>query len=74
MNRAWLNEPHDRIREFELQAEHNGTWTTFHRGTTIGEGCEIAFEPVAARRVRLVVLKTTINPLVGEFQLFELRQ
>jgi len=73
LNRAWLNEPHNRIREFELQAEYDGTWKTFHRGTTIGEGCEISFEPVTARRVRLVVLMTTINPLVGEFQLFEQR-
>ncbi len=73
-DRAWLNEPHDRIREFELQAERDGAWETFHRGTTIGEDCELTFEPVTARRVRLVVLKTTINPLVGEFQLFEVKQ
>ena len=55
---------------FELQAEQEGAWATFHRGTTIGEDCRLNFEPVTARRVRLVVLKTTINPLVGEFQLF----
>ncbi len=69
-DRAWLNEPYDRIREFQLQAEQEGAWATFHRGTTIGEDCRLNFEPVTARRVRLVVLKTTINPLVGEFQLF----
>jgi alpha-L-fucosidase len=73
-DRAWLNEPYDRIREFELQAERNGMWETFHRGTTIGEDCELTFEPITARRVRLVVLKTTINPLMGEFQLFEVKQ
>lgn len=70
-DRAWINEPHDRIREFELQAEEGGEWKTFYRATTIGEDCEVRFEPVTTRRVRLVVLKTTINPLVGEFQLFE---
>ncbi|NLS96748.1 MAG: hypothetical protein GXX96_31830 [Planctomycetaceae bacterium] len=73
-DRAWINEPHDRIREFELQAEQDGEWKTFCRGTTIGEDCEFSFEPVTARRVRLVVLKTTINPLVGEFQLFEVKR
>ena len=73
-NRAWLNEPHDRIREFELQSEQDGTWETFYRGTTMGEDRELTFEPVTARRVRLVVLETTINPLVGEFQLFEAKQ
>ncbi len=70
---AWLNEPYDRIREFELQAEKDGTWQTFLRGTTIGEDCTVTFTPVTAQRVRLVVLKTTINPLVGEFQLLEAR-
>ncbi len=74
LDRAWLNEPYDRILEFELQAERDGTWETFHRGTTIGEDCELTFEPVTAQRVRLVVLKTTINPLVGEFQLFEAKR
>ena len=74
IDRAWLNEPHDRIREFELQSEQDGVWKTFHHGTTIGEGCELTFKPVTAQRVRLVVLKTTINPLVGEFQLFEARR
>jgi alpha-L-fucosidase len=73
-NRAWLNEPYDRIREFELQAERDGSWEKFHHGTTIGEDCELTFEPVTAQRVRLVVLKTTINPLVGEFQLFEAKR
>jgi alpha-L-fucosidase len=69
-DRAWLNEPYDRIRRFELQAECAGTWETFHEGTTIGEDCTLQFNPVTARRVRLVVLETTINPLVGEFQLY----
>ncbi|MHB8897902.1 MAG: alpha-L-fucosidase [Thermoguttaceae bacterium] len=69
-DRAWLNEPYGRIRQFELQAEQEGQWVTFHRGTTMGENCQLEFEPVTARRVRLVVQKTTINPLVGEFQLF----
>ena len=73
IDRAWLNELHDRIREFELQAEQDGTWQTFYRGTTMGEDCDVTFPPVTARRVRLVVLKTTINPLVAEFQLLEAR-
>jgi alpha-L-fucosidase len=69
-DRAWLNEPYDRIRRFELQAEREGTWETFYEGTTIGEDCTLRFTPVTTRRVRLVVLETTINPLVGEFQLY----
>ena len=73
-DRAWLNEPYDRIRKFELQAKQGGDWQTFHRGTTIGEDFLLEFPPVTARYVRLEVLKTTINPLVGEIQLFRARE
>ncbi len=69
-DRAWLNEPYERIRKFELQAKQGEEWQTFHSGTTIGEDVTIEFPPVTARYVRLQVLDTTINPLVGEFQLF----
>jgi len=70
-DRAEINEPYERIRRFELQAKEGRKWRTFHRGTTIGEGFSVKFPPVTARYVRIEVLDTTINPLVGEFQLFE---
>ena len=73
-DRAWLNEPYDRIRKFELQAKQGDQWKTFHAGTTIGEDFLIRFVPVTARHVRLEVLETTINPLVGELQLFRARK
>ena len=72
-DRAWLNEPHDRIRKFELQAKQGDQWQTFHAGTTIGEDFSVKFAPVTSRYVRLQVHATTINPLVGEFQLFKAR-
>ena len=70
-DRAWLNEPYDRIRRFELLAKENGRWKTFHSGTTIGEDFTVKFDPVTSRYVRLQVHETTINPLVGEVQLFK---
>ena len=73
-DRAWLNEPYDRIRKFELQAKQADQWQTFHHGTTIGEDYAAEFAPVTARYVRLQVLDTTVNPLIGEFQLFRVRQ
>ena len=73
-DRAWLNEPYDRIQKFELQAKQGDAWQTFHSGTTIGEDHSIKFPPVTARYVRLQVLDTTINPLLGEFQLFRSRK
>ncbi len=72
-DRAWLNEPYGRIRKFELQSQQGGQWETFHRGTTIGEDFSLQFAPVTAQRVRIQVQDTTMNPLVGEFQLFESR-
>jgi alpha-L-fucosidase len=67
---VWLNEPYDRIRRFELQAKQGDDWQTIHQGTTIGENVTLKFAPITARYVRLQVLETTINPLVGEFQVF----
>jgi alpha-L-fucosidase len=69
-DRAWINEPYGRIRRFELQAEQADGWQPFFSGTTIGEDFAASFAPLTARRVRLVVLETIINPLVGELQLF----
>ena len=70
-DRAWLNEPHDRIRKFELQAKQGDQWQTFHAGTTIGEDFTVKFAPVTSRYARIQVHETTINPLLGEFQLFK---
>ncbi len=74
LEHAWINEPHNRIRKFELQARQGDQWQTLHRGTTIGEDFDVHFAPVTARYVRLHVLETTINPLVGEFLLFRSRR
>ena len=71
--RAWLNEPYDRIRKFELQAKQGDQWKAFHVGTTIGEDFTVRFAPVTSRYVRLQVQETTINPLVGEVQLFKVK-
>ena len=72
-DRAWLNEPYDRIRKFKLEAKQGDQWQTFHEGTTLGEDFFVEFAPVTARYVRIEVLETTINPLVGEFQVFRSR-
>ena len=73
-DRAWINEPYDRIQKFELQAKQGDDWQTFHTGTTIGEDFTVGFPPMTAQHVRLQVLDTTINPLVGEFQLFRSKE
>ncbi|KPK50638.1 MAG: hypothetical protein AMK72_01705 [Planctomycetes bacterium SM23_25] len=69
-DRAWISEPYDRVRRFELQAERDGSWETFYRGTTIGEGLSVTFPAVTARHVRLNLAETTEGPSIWEFQLF----
>ncbi|NUQ60921.1 MAG: alpha-L-fucosidase [Pirellulales bacterium] len=70
IDRAWLNEPYDRIRRFELQVKRAEQWITVHEGTVVGEDCSLKFPPVTTRFVRLQVLGYTVNPLVGELQVF----
>jgi hypothetical protein len=71
-DRAAISEPYGRVRRFELQARNgeNEPWRTFHRGTTIGEGCSIEFPPVIGRHVRLNLLETTDGPSIWEFHLY----
>ena len=69
-SRAWISEPYDRVREFELQVWREEGWKTFHHGKTIGENCELAFPAVSGQRVRLNLLQTTDGPSIWEFQLF----
>jgi hypothetical protein len=69
-SRAAISEPYGRVKEFELQLWQDGVWKTFHRGTTIGENCEITFTPATGQRVRLNLPKTSDGPSIWEFQLF----
>ncbi len=69
-DRVYISEPYGRVRKFELQAEQDGQWSTFHSGTRIGEDFRASFDPVSARRVRLNLLETTEGPSIWELQLF----
>jgi len=63
-----------RVERFELQAKQGDAWTTFHRGTQIGEDCLLKFPPVTARVFRLNVLQATEGPTIWEFQLLQARK
>jgi alpha-L-fucosidase len=71
IDHAFLSEAYDRIEEFELQADQDGRWETFARGSKIGASLELLFQPVAAQKVRLNILKATDGPTIWEFLLFE---
>jgi hypothetical protein len=65
-----ISEPYGRVQEFEIQARLDGAWSTFFRGTQLGEDFRATFDPVTARHVRLNLLETTEGPSIWEFQLF----
>ncbi|MCK4293547.1 MAG: alpha-L-fucosidase [Planctomycetes bacterium] len=68
---AWISEPYNRVRKFELQFKEGNLWQTFHRGTTIAQSRLIKFSPVTARHIRLNLTDTTEGPSIWEFQLFK---
>jgi hypothetical protein len=56
---------------FTVEREMNGAWKEVARGTTIAGVKTLSFPPVAARRIRLNLLKTMDDvPTIGEFQVF----
>ncbi len=69
-DRAMISEPYGRVQRFELQAQKNGQWQTFHTGTTIGQSLEVRFDAVTAQHVRLNMPETTEGPSIWEFRLF----
>jgi len=69
-NRVKINEEYDRVLEFDLQYRQGNRWTTFARGTRLGQDYSKQFEPVTARYVRLNILKATDGPTIWEFQIF----
>ncbi len=71
IDRAFLSEAYaGRVQEFALQCQEGAAWRTFARGTEMGERRTLEFDPVTARRVRLLITKATEGPTIWEFQLF----
>jgi alpha-L-fucosidase len=60
----------DRVRQFEVQAQQDGTWKTVASGTTIGPSKEVPLVPTAARLFRLNILAAVEVPTICEFELF----
>jgi alpha-L-fucosidase len=58
-----------RVRGFELQVKDGAGWRTFYKGAPAGKTCDVTFEPVTARHVRLVI-DGDKGPTISEFQLF----
>jgi len=60
--------PKSRVLRFELQKKEGGDWTTFHRGTGLGEHFQTDFPPVATKAIRLNILDTSEGPTISEIR------
>jgi alpha-L-fucosidase len=71
-DRALIDECIDygvRVKAFELQYLNGNAWVGFVQGKAVGKDHEVKFNPITARRVRLVI-DGEGGPTINEFQLF----
>lgn len=59
----------DRIRRFEIQIKSTAGWKTIHKGKKIGK-CELIFDAVRAKVVRLNILEANEVPTIVSFDLY----
>ncbi len=59
-----------RVQSYHVEYWDGTAWKEFARGTTIGHKRLDRFEPVTARRVRLVIDKALACPAIASFSLF----
>ncbi len=60
-----------RIEQFVLECKNGNTWKHITTGTTVGYKRIIRFPPVTAQQVRLRIVSSRINPVLGTFGLYK---
>jgi alpha-L-fucosidase len=60
-----------RVEQFAFQVENHGEWVQVASGTTIGYKRLLRFPPVTARRVRLRILSSRLNPMIERIGLYK---
>lgn len=60
----------ERIRKYHLEVKHKGKWQKIAEGTAVGHKRIQQFEPVTARRIRLMITEATDLPQVKNFAVF----
>jgi len=63
-----------RVEQFVFQVETHGEWVQVASGTTIGYKRLLRFPPVTARRVRLRILSSRLDPIIAKVGLYKLAQ
>jgi alpha-L-fucosidase len=60
-----------RVEKFRLDSWKNGNWVKMASGTTIGYKRLLRFDPVTAKRVRLIIESSRLNPTISEIGLYK---
>lgn len=60
-----------RIERFVLEYKNGNQWIEAASGTTVGYKRLIRFQPVTAKKVRLRILSSRLNPTLSEFGLYK---
>jgi alpha-L-fucosidase len=63
-----------RVERWGFDVEDNGDWKEVASGTTIGYKRLLRFPQVTARRVRLRILSSRLNPVISNIGLFKLAE
>jgi len=63
-----------RVEQFVFEVQDHGNWVQVASGTTIGYKRLLRFPPVTARRVRLRVLSSRLDPVIGRVGLYKLAE
>lgn len=62
-----------RVEEFRLDyLKENGQWETITSGTTIGYKRLLKFNAVTAKKVRLYITRSRLNPTISEIGLYKM--
>lgn len=61
-----------RVEKFVVECPEGDGWKTIAEGTTIGYKRLLKFPPVTARRLRLRILSSRLNPTIAEFGIYKL--
>ena len=63
-----------RVEQFVFEVEDHGNWVRVASGTTIGYKRLLRFPPVTARRVRLRILSSRLDPVIDRVGLYKLAE
>jgi alpha-L-fucosidase len=66
ISKAVLYESGNNVKSYELQVKTGEEWKTIYKGATMGQRAEVAFQPVEAQNLRLLITSFT-----GILQIYE---